>query len=95
MAAYIVLDITVTDTVAYEEYKKYSGATVELYGGKFLVRGGTVEPLEGAWQPSRFVLIEFASPAQARAWWESEEYAMPKSIRQKASISQGILAHGV
>ncbi len=94
MAAYVILDITVTDPVVYEDYKKLSGATVAQHGGTFLVRGGAVESLEGSWNPSRFVVIEFESAEQAKTWWNSEEYKIPKEIRNKASISHTIVVQG-
>jgi uncharacterized protein (DUF1330 family) len=95
MAAYIVLDITVHDPEIYEEYKKHSGATVEKYNGTFIVRGGTVEGLEGEWNPQRVVIIAFETAEQAKKWWDSEEYRAPKAIRNKASVSRSLLVQGV
>ena len=70
MAAYIIVEIEVTDPVGYEEYKQQAGATVEKYGGKYLVRGGATEVLEGDWQPKRIVVLEFATMERAREWLE-------------------------
>ena len=55
MPAYVVAEVEVTDPAVYEEYRKLVPATVARYGGKFLVRGGTVETKEGGWQPKRLV----------------------------------------
>lgn len=96
MAAYVVLDVVVNDRVRYDDYRKRVMATLEPHGGKFLVRGGTVETLEGTWKPQRFVIIEFPEAAAARAWWNSEAYAEPKAIRQSASLhTEMILVEGV
>src|SRR5215470_7587110 len=51
MAAYVVVDIEVTDPVAFEEYRKGVPATVAKYGGRYIVRGGKSETLEGGWVP--------------------------------------------
>ena len=65
------------------------------YGGKFLVRGGRVQTLEGEWQPQRIVVLEFESAAKAKAWWSSQQYAEPKRIRQSASVTKMILVEGI
>jgi uncharacterized protein (DUF1330 family) len=94
MSAYIIVDVKVHDAKLYEEYKGQVLPTLEKYGGRFLVRGGKTESLEGDWSPSRLVVIEFPSAGDARAWWSSPEYAEPKSLRQRASVTQMILAEG-
>ena len=66
MSAYFIVDVNVQDAAGFEEYRKRVPATVEKYGGKFLVRGGKFEKLEGVWQPTRVVLLEFPSLEQAR-----------------------------
>ena len=63
MPAYIIVEIDIVDPVGYEEYKKLAGATVEKYGGKYIVRGGKTEVLEGDWKPKRIVVLEFESAA--------------------------------
>jgi uncharacterized protein (DUF1330 family) len=95
MAAYVVVDVVVKDPVRYDDDRKQVIATLEPYGGKFLVRGGKVETLEGAWKPERFVILEFPDAATARAWWNSEDYSKAKAIRQSTSHTQMILAEGV
>jgi uncharacterized protein (DUF1330 family) len=94
MAAYVVAEVEVTDTAAYEDYRKLVAPTVAKYGGRFLVRGGKVESKEGGWQPPRFVILEFPSVEQARAWYHSPEYAPALAIRTKASKSRVIIAEG-
>jgi uncharacterized protein (DUF1330 family) len=95
MAAYVIVDIEVTDPAVIEEYRKRVPATLEKYGGKFLVRGGKFEKLEGAWQPKRLVLVEFPSMEHARRWYDSEEYREPKALRLKGSKGNLILVEGV
>jgi len=95
VAAYIIVDVRVTNAEAYERYKAAVPATLVAYGGKFLVRGGRVQTLEGEWQPQRMVVLEFESAAKAKAWWSSQQYAEPKRIRQSASVTKMILVEGI
>lgn len=95
MKAYIIVDITITDPSRYEEYKKLTLATLQPFGGKFIVRGGKAEGLEGDWQPGRIVVTEFPSLEKAKAWWSSEAYAPAKAMRQSASVTQMIVVEGV
>ena len=95
MAAYIVADVEVQDPKKFEEYRARVPASLAPYGGRFIVRGGKVETLEGTWSPSRIVVLEFPSVERAKAWWDSEEYAEPKRIRRAASRGQFIVVEGV
>ena len=95
MPAYIIVQIDVKDPEAYEEYKALAPPSIEQYGGKYLVRGGQVETLEGAWMPRRLVLLEFPDTTSARAWWASPEYAAAKALRQRAAGSEMILVAGL
>lgn len=95
MAAYMIAEITVTDPTTYEEYRKLVGATLEQYGGKFLVRGGATTLLEGEGQPGRMVIVEFESMERLKAWYDSEEYRYPKELRQKASTGRLMMLEGV
>ena len=95
MAAYVIAEVEVTDPAGYEEYRRAVPATIEQYGGKYLARGGKVESLEGGWQPSRLVVLEFDSVERAREWWSSQEYSGPKSIRQNTANSKLIVVEGL
>ena len=95
MPAYIVADVEVQDVAKFEEYRARVPASLAPYGGRFIVRGGHVETLEGAWSPTRLVILEFPSAAQAKAWWDSKEYAEAKILRQASSRGQFLLVEGV
>lgn len=95
MSAYLIVDIDVRDAAGLEEYRKQVPATLTKYGGRFMVRGGRFEKLEGNWQPKRLVLLEFPSVEQAKRWYDSEEYRPLKAMRLKASNSNLILVEGV
>ena len=94
MAAYVIVDIEIHDAALYDDYRKRVPATIEKYGGKFLVRGGQFEQLEGSWQPTRLVLLEFPSMEQALKWYRSPEYAPLIKLRQKASRGKLVLLEG-
>ena len=95
MAAYVILDIEVTDPVLYSEYRKLAPPIVAKYGGKYLVRGGKSETLEGDWSPHRLVLLEFESLERVKEWIDSPEYAEPRKMRLQATRSQMVIVEGV
>ena len=94
MPAYIVVEVEVEDPVRYEDYKKMVPPSLNEYGGRFLVRGGKVENLEGDWSPKRLVIVEFPSVEQAKAWWSSPEYSEAKALRQATAKSQLVVVEG-
>jgi len=95
MAAYLIAEVEITDPKAYEEYRKIVPGTIAQYGGRYLVRGGSVESKEGGWTPSRVVVLEFASMDQARKWYQSPEYAPALAIRTRSGKSKVILVEGI
>ena len=94
MAAYVIGEIEVTDPALYDEYRKQVLATVTKFGGRFLVRGGGVEALEGGWSPKRVVVLEFPSMDEIRKWYGSPEYAPLIKLRQRASNGKLIALEG-
>jgi uncharacterized protein (DUF1330 family) len=94
MPAYIIVEIDIVDPVGYEEYKKLAGATVEKYGGKYIVRGGKTEVLEGDWKPKRIVVLEFESAERAKEWLNCEEYREPRKMRHRTARTNMILVEG-
>jgi uncharacterized protein (DUF1330 family) len=95
MSAFIIVEIAVKDAAGYEEYKKLTPASIAAYNGKFVVRGGHCETLEGGWAPQRIVVLEFPDVNSAKAWWASEEYAPAKAIRLRTARTKMIVVNGV
>lgn len=95
MTAYVIVDIQVTDPVRYEDYKSLAAPTVELYGGKYIARGGKTETLEGDWSPTRLVILQFDSSEQAKKWLNSDEYREARALRHQTANSQMLLIEGV
>ena len=95
MSAYVIIDIKVHDPAKFEEYKKLGPPSIAAYGGKYLVRGGATEILDGTWKPERVVVLEFPSMARAREWYNSKEYAEGIKIRHASATSQFLLVEGL
>ncbi|KWB66728.1 D-fructose-6-phosphate amidotransferase [Burkholderia ubonensis] len=94
MAAYVVFDIDVLDSDAYQDYRRLGAPTVAAFGGRFLARGGGVETLEGDWAPKRIVVLEFETAERARAWYDSDGYREARRLRERAARTIGILVDG-
>jgi uncharacterized protein (DUF1330 family) len=92
--AYVICDIDVTDPVAYDDYKKLAGPSVDHHGGRYIVRGGATEVLEGDRQPNRVVVIEFPSPDAAKRWYGSEDYGEARRVRANAATTSIIVVEG-
>jgi uncharacterized protein (DUF1330 family) len=95
MPAYVIVEIQVNDPHAYEDYKKLTPATIAAFGGRFIVRGGTVQTVEGDWSPERIVVLEFDSMETANRWWNSDLYNTAKKIRQSSATTRMIFVEGV
>ena len=95
MTAYVIVDINVTDPIRYEEYKELAAPTVELYGGKYIARGGKTEALEGDWSPTRLVILQFDNMDQARNWVNSTEYSEARALRHQTAISNMVVIEGL
>jgi uncharacterized protein (DUF1330 family) len=95
VSAYIIVEIDVQDPAGYEEYKKQASATVEAKGGKYIVRGGRSEVLEGDWQPKRIVVLEFPSMERAKEWLNCAEYREPRKIRHRTAKTNMIVVEGM
>jgi uncharacterized protein (DUF1330 family) len=94
MPAYVVADVQVTDPAGYEPYRPLAGASIARFGGRFIVRGGKADLLEGAAEPGRIVVIEFPNAETARRWYYSDEYQKALKIRQANSTARVILVEG-
>jgi uncharacterized protein (DUF1330 family) len=95
MAAYVIAELEVKEPDGYEEYRQGVEATIRQYGGRFLVRGGQHETLEGTWRPPRVVVVEFPSREVARRWYDSPEYGPLKALRLRTARTEAILVEGV
>ncbi len=95
MAAYVIVQIEITDPETFETYRAQVPPILEQYGGEFIVRGGDLEVLEGDWPIPRCVVLKFPDMEQAKAWWASAEYEGPKALRQASANTNMIVVEGV
>ena len=91
MSAYVIADVEVLDSAAYEEYRQQVPATIAAFGGRYLVRGGALTVLEGTWSPKRCVVLEFPSMAQLKAWYDSPAYVPLRAIRERSTKSNLVM----
>ncbi|OBQ60033.1 DUF1330 domain-containing protein [Mesorhizobium erdmanii] len=95
MPAYVISDVTVRNEAAFQTYRSRAAASIAQYGGRYLVRGGEVDTLEGAWHPGPLIVVEFPDIEQARRWYASVEYAAALDVRDAALSRHLILIDGM
>ncbi|RWL83295.1 MAG: DUF1330 domain-containing protein [Mesorhizobium sp.] len=95
MSAYIISDVTIREREAFEAYRTRAAASIAAHGGRYLVRGGDVETLEGNWQPGPLIVVEFPDIEAARRWYRSDEYAAALEVRDAALSRNLILVEGI
>jgi uncharacterized protein (DUF1330 family) len=94
MAAYFISDASVKDPAALEIFRARAAASITHYGGRYLVRAGFIEPVEGTWRPNAIIVIEFPDLERARTWYRSAEYAAALAVRDDAISRDLILVEG-
>ncbi|MER8571907.1 DUF1330 domain-containing protein [Mesorhizobium sp. M1338] len=95
MPAYVISDVTIRDEEAIETYRSRAAASIAQHGGRYLVRGGRVETLEGMWHPEPLIIVEFPDMERARRWYASAEYAAALDVRDAALSRNLILVDGI
>ena len=95
MAAYVIFDIKVHDAEQFSRYRELAPPAIARYDGKYVVRGGNFEVLEGSWTPSRMVVLEFPNRERAKEWLESPEYREARNLRRSATASSAVVVDGV
>jgi uncharacterized protein (DUF1330 family) len=94
MKGYLFAEIEVTDPEAYQQYMPLAAAAIAAFGGRFLIRGGNPEVVEGGPSPKRTVLVEFESIERAREFYRSPQYQAAAAVRQRASNGHVYLLTG-
>ena len=94
MSAYVIADITVTNAEKMAQYRVWSSKAMAEHGAEILVRGGATEVLEGAWSPSRLVVLRFADRAAARAFYDSPTYSHARTLREDAGVMRMVVVDG-
>ena len=93
---YLIVEARVSDPAAYEIYKNLAEVAIAQYGGRYLVRGGAVEILEGSWTKlPRLVIVEFESVDQARCFYNSAEYQTARKARERIAEMNMLVVAGI
>ncbi|HXK26005.1 MAG TPA: DUF1330 domain-containing protein [Myxococcota bacterium] len=94
MPAYVIVRAEVTDPERFKRYQQLATASVEKFGGRFLVRGGSMVTLEGSWDCPRMVVVEFPSLDQVKSWYRSPDYQQAIEARKGAAIFHMVALEG-
>jgi uncharacterized protein (DUF1330 family) len=95
MAAYLIAQVKVTDPEIFAKYSSQVPGVIEQYGGRYLVRGGATEAVEGSWTPARLVVVEFPSMEQLKRFYHSDEYAPLIELRNQSAHTDLTFAEGI
>jgi uncharacterized protein (DUF1330 family) len=95
LAAYVIYQAEVLDAERYEEYKAQAGPSIVAAGGRYLVRGGNAETLEGGVPAGRTVVVEFPSRQAALDWYASAQYTAARKLREGAARATMYVVEGV
>ena len=95
-AAYVIVEMQISDPKRYEEYMAAAPATIAAAGGEYVIRGGRHETLEGDWQPARVAVLKFADFDTAKRWYDSPEYSAVRAMRAGATaVFNMVLVEGI
>jgi len=94
MTAYAILDIEIHDIEPYMQYMASVKPLIEQFGGRYLVRGGEFEVIEGDYQPARIVLLEFPDLDAIEGFYQSSGYQALKQLRESCSSTSMTVVQG-
>ena len=95
MPAYVISEVDVHDAAGFEAYRTIAARIIEQYGGRYLVRGGAADVVEGGPPPHTIIIVEFPTMQRLREWYASPEYAEALRHRRMALDRRLIFVEGV
>jgi uncharacterized protein (DUF1330 family) len=95
MSAYVISDVEIRDQELIKQYRVLAQDSIAKYGGRYLARGGAVEPVEGGWTPKSLIIVEFPDMERARAWYRSPEYGDARKVRRHALHRRLVFVDGL
>jgi uncharacterized protein (DUF1330 family) len=95
MSAYVISEVEMRDAADFNAYRTIAAKTIAQYGGRYLVRGGAANLIEGSPPPKTIVVVEFPTMERLREWYASPEYAEALKLRQTALERRLIFVEGV
>lgn len=95
MSIYLIGDVTVKDSAAYEQYRNEIGDPIARHRGEYVVRGGEIEVVAGDWRPNRLIILRFPDKEAVRAYLDDPVFHKLSELRQRAIKSQIVMVEGV
>jgi uncharacterized protein (DUF1330 family) len=95
MSAYVISEVEMRGAADFEFYRTIAAKTIAQYGGRYLVRGGAANLIEGGPPPKTIIIVEFPTMERLREWYASPEYAEALKLRQTALDRRLIFVEGV
>ncbi|MEH2607977.1 DUF1330 domain-containing protein [Bradyrhizobium sp. AZCC 1693] len=95
MSAYVISEVEMRDAASFEAYRIIAAKTIAQYGGRYLVRRGVANLIEGGPPPKTIIVVEFPTIERLREWYASPEYAEALKVRQTALDRRLIFVEGV
>jgi uncharacterized protein (DUF1330 family) len=95
MVAYVISEVEVIDPTLMDTYRSLAQATIAAYGGRYIVRGGPVDTVEGGPPAKMIIVVEFPSMERAREWYRSPEYAEALEVRHSALDRRLLFVEGI
>jgi uncharacterized protein (DUF1330 family) len=95
MSAYLISEVDVRDAAGFEAYRTIAAKAIAQYGGRYLVRGGAANIVEGGPPPKNIIVAEFPSMEKLREWYASPEYAEALKFRWTALDRRLFFVEGV
>ena len=95
MAAYVIVDVEITDPGLYGQFMEQVTPTIESHGGRFVARGGKLEIVLGDWAPKRVAILQFDNLDQVHAWLQSPQYTALNDIRSRSSNINMVVVEGL
>jgi uncharacterized protein (DUF1330 family) len=91
MTAYVISEVEPRDAALFERYRELAAPSIAAHGGRYVVRGGASELIEGGPPPKTLVIVEFADMARAKAWYGSAEYAQALAVRRAGALERRLI----
>jgi uncharacterized protein (DUF1330 family) len=95
MSAYVISEVDVRDAAGFAAYRTIAAKSIARYGGRYLVRGGAANAVEGGPPPKTLIVVEFPTMERLREWYASPEYAEALKLRQTTLDRRLIFVEGV
>jgi uncharacterized protein (DUF1330 family) len=91
MPAYVISEVEPRDAALMEKYRALAAASIERHGGRYIVRGGAAELVEGGPPVKTLVIVEFPDMVRAKEWYGSADYAEALTVRRAGALERRLV----